>query len=62
MRTSAKVKKLRLNSETLRQLDKPDLEQVVGGVATNGTICPYSACLTSCNGCNTRNTCTTRYC
>ena len=61
MRTSAKVKKLRLSSETLRQLDKPDLEQVVGGV-TNGTLCPYSACLTSCNGCNTRNTCTTRYC
>jgi hypothetical protein len=62
MRTSAKVKRLRLNSETLRQLDKSDLEQAVGGLATNGTICPYSACLTSCNGCNTRNTCTTRYC
>jgi len=62
MRTSAKVKRLRLNSETLRQLDKPDLEQVVGGVPTNTTICLYSACLTSCNGCNTRNTCTTRYC
>ncbi len=58
----AKSKKLRLNSETLRQLDQPSLEQVVGGVATNGTICPYSACLTSCNNCNTRNTCTTRYC
>ena len=62
MRTSARMKKLRLSSETLRQLDNPDLERVVGGVATNGTICPYSACLTSCNGCNTRNTCTTRYC
>jgi hypothetical protein len=56
------TKKLRLSSETLRHLDKPALEQVVGGLATNGTICPYSACLTSCNGCNTRNTCTTRYC
>lgn len=62
MRTSAKVKKLRLNSETLRQLDKPDLEQVVGGVGTNTTNCLYSVCLTSCNTCNTRNTCTTRYC
>ena len=61
MRTSTKVKKLRLNSETLRQLDKPDLERAVGGV-TNGTVCPYSGCLTSCNTCNTRNTCTTRYC
>jgi hypothetical protein len=56
------TKKLRLSSETLRNLDKPVLEQVVGGLATNGTICPYSVCLTSCNTCNTRNTCTTRYC
>jgi hypothetical protein len=60
MRKSATVKKLRLSSETLHQLDQPALEQVAGG-ATNGTVCPYSACLTSC-GCNTRNTCTTRYC
>lgn len=60
MRTT--VKKLRLNSETLRHLDKPALEQVVGGAGTNGTLCPYSVCLTSCNGCNTRDTCTTRYC
>jgi hypothetical protein len=58
---SAKVKKLRLTSETLRHLDNPALGQVVGGV-TNGTNCPYTACLTSCNGCNTLNTCTTRYC
>jgi hypothetical protein len=56
------TKKLRLSSETLRNLDKPVLEQVVGGLPTNGTICPYSVCLTSCNTCNTRNTCTTRYC
>jgi hypothetical protein len=57
-------KKLRLSSETLRQLDRPALEQVVGGMgtATNGTECPYSRCLTSCNGCNTLNTCTSRYC
>jgi hypothetical protein len=56
------TKKLRLNSETLRYLDKPTLELVAGGLATNGTICPNSVCLTSCNTCNTRNTCTTRYC
>ena len=62
MRTSAKMKKLRLNSETLHLLDNPVLGQVVGGIATNGTICPNSVCLTSCNNCNTRNTCTTRFC
>jgi hypothetical protein len=68
MRTSVLKKKLRLNSETLCLLDKPDLERVAGGATngtqcgTNGTLCNYSVCLTSCNTCNTRNTCTTRYC
>lgn len=57
-----RTKRLHLNSETLLQLDRNDLRRVDGGAPTNGTECPYSVCLTSCNGCNTRNTCTTRYC
>jgi hypothetical protein len=57
MRINAKVKKLRLNLETLRALDKPELENVVGGASAN-----LSCIETSCNGCNTKNTCTTRYC
>jgi len=59
-----RMKRLHLNSETLLQLDRQDLQQAggAGTHATNGTLCPYSVCLTSCNGCNTRNTCTTRYC
>jgi hypothetical protein len=57
MRTHPKVKKLRLNLETLRALDRSDLENVVGGASAN-----LSCIETSCDGCNTKNTCTTRYC
>jgi hypothetical protein len=57
MRINAKVGKLRLNLETLRALDKPELENVIGGASAN-----LSCIETSCNGCNTKNTCTTRYC
>jgi hypothetical protein len=58
MRINAKVGKLRLNLETLRALDKPELENVIGGAASANLSCIE----TSCNGCNTKNTCTTRYC
>jgi hypothetical protein len=51
--------KLKLNRETLCALEQSQLEGVAGGV-TN-TACA-TACLGSCNGCNTRNTCTSRYC
>jgi hypothetical protein len=47
--------KLKLHRETLRHLEQPELAAVEGGVTA-------SACLTSCNTCNTRNTCTTRFC
>lgn len=57
MRIQAKVGKLRLNLETLRTLDKSELDNVAGGASVN-----LSCIETSCNGCNTRNTCTTRYC
>jgi hypothetical protein len=54
-------KKLHLNADTLRILDgQGQLERVAGGVLTQMVNC--SADITSCNGCNTRNTCTTRYC
>jgi len=43
--------KLKLNRETLRTLEQPQLEGVEGG-ATNG-----SACLGSCLGCTGRTTC-----
>jgi hypothetical protein len=49
--------KLQLNRETLRSLEQSELVGVDGGVSANA-----SCELTSCNGCNTRNTCTTRYC
>jgi hypothetical protein len=57
MRINGKVKKLQLNAETLRKLDQSELENVLGGASAN-----LSCIETSCNGCNTRNTCTTRYC
>jgi hypothetical protein len=44
--------KLHLSRETLLALEQSDLVVVNGGVSE----------LTSCNGCNTRNTCTSRYC
>ncbi len=61
MRMNGKSKKLRLSSETLRLLDS-DLAQIAAGVVSATTLCNGSICLTSCNTCNTRNTCTTRYC
>lgn len=62
MRKSVKTKRLHLSSETLRQLDQANLVQAAAGVPTNTTVCLYTACITSCNGCNTLNTCTSRYC
>jgi hypothetical protein len=47
--------KLKLNRETLHALEQPQLGNVAGGGLT------VSECLTSC-GCDTRNTCTSRYC
>jgi hypothetical protein len=49
--------KLRLNRETLRALEQSDLVAVNGGVITT-----VSCDLGSCNTCNTRGTCTTRFC
>jgi hypothetical protein len=51
--------KLKLNRETLRTLEKSQLEGVEG--AATLTACA-TECLGSCNTCNTRNTCTSRYC
>ena len=57
MKKDAKLNsKLCLNRETLRALEQRELETVAGGA----TI-PCSD-LGSCVGCNTRNTCTSRYC
>jgi len=44
--------KAKLNRETLRKLDQPDLETAVGGLTLNGT----------CHCCNTRLTCSTNLC
>ena len=52
-----KSKKLRLNRETLLGLEQSDLAFVGGAVTT--ISCDLGG---SCNGCNTRNTCTSRYC
>jgi hypothetical protein len=49
--------KLQLNRETLRSLEQTELVGVDGGASANN-----SCIITSCNTCNTRNTCTTRYC
>ncbi len=58
MKKSAKQQgtKLRLNRETLLALEQSDLAGAIGGVTT------LSCDIGSCNGCNTRNTCTSRYC
>lgn len=48
--------KLELSRETLRNLEQSDLTAAAGGITT------ISCDLGSCNGCNTRNTCTSRYC
>lgn len=52
-----KSAKLRLNRETLLALEQSDLAVVIGGVTVK-----VSCDIGSCNGCNTRNTCTTRFC
>jgi hypothetical protein len=64
MRTNANPKKLRLNSETLRYLDKPALGRAMGGATpSNGTVCENSVCgVTSCLDCDTLTTCKSRYC
>jgi hypothetical protein len=49
--------KLRLSRETLLALEQSDLAVVNGGITLK-----ISCEIGSCNGCNTRNTCTTRYC
>lgn len=49
--------KLRLSRETLLALEQSDLVFVEGGATT---LCSEN--LGSCNGCDTRNTCTSRYC
>ena len=48
--------KLRLDRETLVDLERVLLGEVAGGATT---LCSE---LGSCFGCNTRNTCTSRYC
>jgi len=51
--------KLKLNRETLHALELPRLGNVAGGATTTA----YGvSCDGSCNGCNTRNTCTSVYC
>jgi hypothetical protein len=52
-----KSAKLQLNRETLLSLEQSELKGVDGGASANA-----SCELTSCNTCNTRNTCTTRFC
>jgi hypothetical protein len=52
-----KSTKLQLSRETVLALESSDLIGVAGAVSAN-----VSCQLTSCNNCNTRNTCTTRYC
>ncbi|HEV7786372.1 MAG TPA: hypothetical protein VGQ28_13590 [Thermoanaerobaculia bacterium] len=51
-----KSAKLRLNRETLLALEQSDLVVVHGGTVA------ASCDIGSCNGCNTRNTCTSRFC
>ncbi|HSN87837.1 MAG TPA: hypothetical protein VL025_13850 [Thermoanaerobaculia bacterium] len=54
-----KIQKLHLSRETVRDLEQNEL-QAAAGAATAIQNC--SDIITSCNGCNTRNTCTSRYC
>ncbi len=54
-----KIQKLHLSRETVRSLEQNEL-QVAVGAATAMVNC--SEIITSCAGCNTRNTCTSRYC
>jgi hypothetical protein len=54
-----KIQKLHLTRETLRSLDQDQLEVAAGGLTAMANC---SDIITSCVGCNTRNTCTSRYC
>lgn len=54
------IQKLHLHRETLCALEQGQLEVVQGAALT--AIANCSEIITSCNGCNTRNTCTTRFC
>ncbi len=53
MKKITRKEKLQLNRETLRNLEQSDLTNIAGGYT-----------LTTCRPdlCNTRNTCTTKYC
>jgi natural product precursor len=45
-----KLKKLTLSTETLRNLDEPDLKQVAGGtVANSGCTAACSECTLACS-------------
>jgi hypothetical protein len=54
-----KIQKLRLTRETLCSMEQNQLEAAVGAATA---IANCSEIITSCAGCNTRNTCTSRYC
>lgn len=54
-----KIQKLRLTRETLCSMEKNQLEAAVGAATA---IANCSEIITSGAGCNTRNTCTSRYC
>lgn len=56
-----KKKKLQLNRETLRNLSRDDLKQVVGGTTSEGCTRPISCC-ESCNDFCTCDTCDTTCC
>jgi hypothetical protein len=54
-----KHRKLRLNRETLRELESGDLRGVAGGATENPTRCdPNSNCVT-CDACTETRTCDT---
>jgi hypothetical protein len=60
-KSTVKRNKLTLNRETLRALERSEIEAVIGGASTD------TACLTTCVGtcgrtCNTQNTCGTQFC
>ena len=58
-KTVRKDLKMKLTRETLLGLEQPGLAGVAGGATTTA----YGvSCDGSCNGCNTRNTCTSVYC
>lgn len=54
-----KRQKLVLSRETLHYLDQPALAPVAGGITEGPSACIEASCGI---GCNTRNTCGSRYC